>query len=96
MNAHIDFYLNMNFFKLSVTCEKPKYYHMKMFCKGVQGIVNAYKKQIRYKGRRKKNIVIRYNLVIPTLYCVFMIYANENAGNLISVVQFLTNIYIYK
>ena len=25
---------------------------------------------------------IRYNLIIPTLYCVFIIYANENAGNL--------------
>ena len=47
---------DINFFKLSVMCEKTKYYHMKLFCKGVQGIVNAYKKQIRYKGRRKKNI----------------------------------------
>ena len=45
------FLLEREFFlKLSVTCEKPKYYHMKVFCKGAQGIVNGYKKQIRYKA----------------------------------------------
>ena len=46
------------------------------------------------QGEKEKEH-IRYNLIIPTLYCVFIIYANENAGNLISVVQFLRNKYIY-
>ena len=46
------------------------------------------------RGEKEKEH-IRYNLIIPTLHCVFMIYANENAGNLVSVVQFLRKEYIY-